>query len=129
MIWTNWSSAGGEDHTQDRQWVLHTVEIPADAIAEDGTVALGWEIISDGGLEFGGWNLDDVCVYGLEDAGSTDGTDGTDGSSLTPPSDGYNGSLDVSACSGCASGGSGTGAGLLGLFAVAGLVTRRRQDG
>ena len=129
VIWTNWSSAGGEDHTQDRQWVLHTVEIPVDAIAEDGTVALGWEIISDGGLEFGGWNLDDVCVYGLEDAGSTDGTDGTDGSPLTPPTDGYSGSLDVTACSGCASGGSGTGAGLLGLFAVAGLVTRRRQDG
>lgn len=133
VIWTNWESSGGDDHTQDRQWVLHTVEVPVSALDADGNVAFGWEIISDGGLEFGGWTLDDVCVYGLEsdgrDAEGTDGdsgTDGDDGAGVEPPA-GDVGGGEVSACAGCSSNGSGTG-GALALVGLAGLALRRRRD-
>ena len=46
-------------------------------------VSFGWEIISDGGLEFGGWTVDDVCVYGVvvpesQDDSEADSSDGQD---------------------------------------------------
>lgn len=60
-IWTN--HVGPNDRageaTQDVDWVLHTLQIDSPA----SPLVLGWEIESDQGLELGGWNLDDVCVY------------------------------------------------------------------
>jgi hypothetical protein len=47
--------------------MLHTI-VPAPA---NDTVTLGWEIDSDSGLEFGGWNIDDVCLYRPAPAGET----------------------------------------------------------
>jgi len=69
VVWTNHASAGDlgddhEDHTLDEQWALHTVEV-AD-VDGDGQIVISWEILSDAGLEFGGWNIDDVCVYGFD---------------------------------------------------------------
>ncbi|MEZ4236725.1 MAG: MYXO-CTERM sorting domain-containing protein [Myxococcota bacterium] len=60
-VWTNHEGAPGDEHHQDRQWVTHAVDLQG--IADQGAVELGWEMHSDGGLQFGGWNLDDVCVY------------------------------------------------------------------
>ncbi len=56
-VWTNWSSSGGTDHHEEDQWVSHAVDL--DGRGDRGTVQLGWEMHSDGGLEFGGWTIDD----------------------------------------------------------------------
>jgi MYXO-CTERM domain-containing protein len=60
-VWENHASAEaiGDEHTEDAEWMLHTLR----ASDLSDTLTLGWEIESDRGLEFGGWTLDDVCVY------------------------------------------------------------------
>jgi MYXO-CTERM domain-containing protein len=61
-VWSNWASGeDGADHTRDKQWMAHVV--PLDGAGDDGTVQVAWEIESDQGLHFGGWNVDDVCVF------------------------------------------------------------------
>jgi hypothetical protein len=48
----------------DADWVLHDLDISAYA-DNNAAVELRWIMRSDGGLEFGGWNIDDVEVYAL----------------------------------------------------------------
>jgi len=60
-VWSNWTSSGGTDHHQDNVWMTHAVDLGGRA--DRGEVELAWELQSDGGLEFGGWTIDDVCVY------------------------------------------------------------------
>lgn len=83
MIWENHESTErkGDEHTADREWILHT--LPATVA---GPFTLSWEIESDGGLEMGGWNVDDVCVYAAplnapSDSGLVDDT-GTDSGAI-----------------------------------------------
>jgi len=141
LIWTNHatSSAIGDEHTQDKQWALHTVEIPATT----DEVTLAWEIITDGGLSMGGWNIDDVCIYSIpgepmgggggEDGGGDDGgDDGTPGGEANDDiqsfgtSEGKPGDAKVS---GCSTTGSSSAPGWLAVFGLSGLalVRRRRQ--
>ncbi len=63
IVWSNWGTdaSGGEEHHIDTQWMPHSVALGA--AADDYVVAVSWELESDGGLAYGGWNLDDVCVY------------------------------------------------------------------
>ena len=65
-------NAGGSESTLDTAWVeedyslvnvLRTPDGPADLSA----VRFDWTLSSDQGLEYGGWALDDVCVYDLDD--------------------------------------------------------------
>lgn len=62
-VWTNFQSADGEGthHHLDDGWEPHVV--PLGNAGNDGKLTLAWEIESDQGLSFGGWNLDDVCVF------------------------------------------------------------------
>ncbi len=61
-IWGNFSSVtDGSRHHIDTSWAPHAV--PLQGEGDDGKVKLSWEIRSDAGLEFGGWNIDDVCIY------------------------------------------------------------------
>lgn len=60
VVWSNWVSAGGEEHHLDGLWVSHSVDL--DGQADRGGITLGWELQSDQGLEFGGWTIDDVCL-------------------------------------------------------------------
>lgn len=63
--WANFASDwDGEatTHHRDGQWVFHDVDITP--WAADGQVSLGFELYSDGGLEMGGWALDELCVVG-----------------------------------------------------------------
>lgn len=64
-IWENHGSSRsrGDEHTQDTEWMLHTVVVDTDGTS----LQLAWGIESDQGLELGGWNLDDVCVYAPND--------------------------------------------------------------
>jgi hypothetical protein len=65
-VWSNPASG----HILDRSWNEVEVDISAQA---DGRAAaqLEWRLRSDGGLELGGWNIDDVRVLTL-DATPTD---------------------------------------------------------
>ena len=81
-IWSNHDSNdsdGGEHHLDD-QWGPHTQLV--EDLDGDGALNITWDLVTDGGLEFGGWNVDDVCVYGwipTEDTGNDgDGGDGGD---------------------------------------------------
>ncbi len=64
-IWSNYgtSASSGEQHHEDLTWALHTLNI--EDVDGDGEISLSWDIESDQGLEMGGWNIDDVCVYRL----------------------------------------------------------------
>ena len=64
-VWENHSSNRniGDEHTQDGDWKLHTVRL--DGVSSP--LSLAWEISSDDGSEYGGWNIDDVCVYAQSD--------------------------------------------------------------
>ena len=63
LAWSNHatSQASGDEHHQDEQWALASVM--ADDPDLDGQISLAWQIDSDQGLYFAGWNLDDVAVY------------------------------------------------------------------
>jgi len=60
-VWTNPATPGGSANTLDTTWTLHDVNIAALA-DNNASVKLRFGLQSDGGLEFGGWNLDDVQV-------------------------------------------------------------------
>ncbi len=129
VIWENYDSndPDGGAHTADQEWVLHTL-----AAEVSGPLTLGWEIESDGGLEMGGWNIDDVCVYrplatpesgddsGMADTAVDPGID--EGQDV----DGID-TLDISpgGC-GCDAGGA-AGLGALGTLLAAAATARRRR--
>jgi len=80
VVWSN-AVGGGELHHLDRQWIPVDLDISEWAgCCED--VQLSWVLESDGGLEFGGWTIDDVCLYSTTDGTSApwapagDGTPG-----------------------------------------------------
>lgn len=57
-VWTNVQGAGA-DHHADTQWAPHAVDLgsPGDQ------VQIAFDLSSDGGVELGGWTIDDVCIY------------------------------------------------------------------
>lgn len=62
-VWTNYatSTERGTAHHLDDAWALHSVPLRGEG--DDGSVTVAWQIASDQGLYFGGWNLDDICLY------------------------------------------------------------------
>ena len=129
VVWSNHASIRsiGDEHTQDKQWVNHVVAFSAD---DSGSLQLGWEIISDRGLSMGGWNIDDVCVYGVtaEPPEETNPDETTDDESTVAAADGgivSEGKLTGCACS---AGAKSAPIGWLGLM-LTGLVAaiRRRE--
>lgn len=125
-VWTNHASSQnrGDEHHQDAQWALETVEVPAAAL-EDGEIVVSWEIHSDSGLTFGGWTMDDVGVYALAASEIDDPDDTPDGE--TGDRDGVddeNGEVSACACSS----GRPIPAGLAALALVGVALIRRRRD-
>jgi hypothetical protein len=59
-VWSNYEGAGDDSHL-DGQWVAHAVDLQGEG--DQTQLEVSFELHSDGGLEFGGWTLDDVCVY------------------------------------------------------------------
>ena len=57
-LWSN-HAGDGTEHSEDAEWILHTLAVETDT----DTLALGWELATSGDGNYGGWNLDDVCVY------------------------------------------------------------------
>ncbi|MBN1335970.1 MAG: hypothetical protein JXB39_08425 [Deltaproteobacteria bacterium] len=66
LLYENPSSADGSQHVLDMGWTLRDVPIEG-ALDSEGRIAFAWTLLSDSGLEFGGWALDDVCVVALAD--------------------------------------------------------------
>lgn len=64
---TIWSQLAGStedeagNHHQDLHWALRSYDV-SDLIDATGSIRVEWELITDGGLQLGGWNLDDVRV-------------------------------------------------------------------
>ncbi|MBA3549164.1 MAG: DUF4215 domain-containing protein, partial [Nannocystis sp.] len=75
--WRNFdSNKGNNSGTQhvDREWRYHDVDITPGVV--DGAVQLAFQLKSDQGLELGGWNLDELCVVGVEVTASQSCGDG-----------------------------------------------------
>lgn len=53
------------DHVLDTEWTEMELDISAAADGNPATV-LEWRLTSDGGLQLGGWNLDDVELFTLD---------------------------------------------------------------
>jgi MYXO-CTERM domain-containing protein len=84
-IWSNYSSSDSDDadtHHEDVHWAFRSYDV-SDLIGDDGIVEIEWHLESDGGLEFGGWNIDDVSLITPGEAGDPppdfEGDDGDDG--------------------------------------------------
>ena len=65
-IWANLATMQANTQHVDREWRF--VDLPlVDALAA-GSVQLQFALTSDGGLEFGGWTVDALCVVEVVDA-------------------------------------------------------------
>jgi MYXO-CTERM domain-containing protein len=63
-LYENPATGSGGEHVIDTAWVQHELDLSGLA----GRAGhFGWDLQSDQGLEFGGWNLDNVCVQTLAD--------------------------------------------------------------
>lgn len=60
-VWSNPASG----NLLDNQWTLHNLNISALA-ANNPSVQVTFRLTSDGGLEFGGWNIDDFMIYRVD---------------------------------------------------------------
>jgi cysteine-rich repeat protein len=140
-LWANLDGGGAVDHI-DREWRFVDLELPVGA--DDFQIT--FELVTDGGAEHGGWNIDDLCVIGYNlpvcgdglvagdeqcDDGNADPGDGCSadctleddctGDDCGPGGDEPG---DLAGC-GCQSGGGGTGGTLVSLFL--GLIAFRRS--
>ena len=60
QIWQNAVGSGSQHHI-DTQWIDHAVALPS-AADNNPNVRLRFQLISDAGLTFGGWNIDDLSL-------------------------------------------------------------------
>lgn len=60
-------------HHLDNEWRFHDVEL-TDFVDEAGELQLRFSTVTDGGLEFGGWTIDELCIVGHGDAGPGTGS-------------------------------------------------------
>ncbi|MCA9648694.1 MAG: DUF4215 domain-containing protein [Myxococcales bacterium] len=70
-IWQNLETEIHSVHHTDREWRFH--DLPLDDFVVDDTVELAFGLRSDGGLEFGGWTVDALCVVQVVEAVCGDG--------------------------------------------------------
>ncbi len=115
VVWQNKTSndqqAAGVAHT-DREWRFQDVDLAEHS--STGKVTLQFQIVSDEGLEFAGWNVDEVClvipgapsnpcgngnVDGDEVCDDGNNVDGDGCSATCQPEDGTGGGDDGGCCS------------------------------
>ena len=65
-----WENPTGTNHA-DNGWVLHDLDISAQA-DNNAALTVRFELRSDGGLEFGGWNIDDFEIYSVSASNNQD---------------------------------------------------------
>jgi hypothetical protein len=63
-VWSNPATSGGTSHTLDSAWTLHDLNIAA--LADNNpSVKLRFQLQSDAGLQFGGWNIDELALVSV----------------------------------------------------------------
>ncbi|WP_255215831.1 DUF4215 domain-containing protein [Pseudenhygromyxa sp. WMMC2535] len=75
--WGNFASTDGVAatvHHTDQEWAFHDVDL-SDFVDANGEMQLRFTHASDGGLEFGGWNIDGLCIVGIGDVPDPTGGD------------------------------------------------------
>lgn len=93
LAWRNLDSDRGNQsstHHLDREWRFQ--DVPVSEMVVDGKVQVRFELDTDGGLQFGGWTIDDFCVVSASSAVCGDGEvvgaetcdDGEDNSDTEP---------------------------------------------
>ncbi len=65
LLYENPASSSGSVASLDTDWSLQ--ELDLSAALTDGQVQLQFELSSDAGLEYGGWQLDQLCITELAD--------------------------------------------------------------
>lgn len=64
-VWQNPSTPGGVAHTIDHDWTQQDLDVSA--LADNkASVKVRFKLKSDGGLEFGGWTVDDLKLASLQ---------------------------------------------------------------
>jgi MYXO-CTERM domain-containing protein len=92
-VWANAESNDGDIDHVDSEWRFSDVDLSAQAA--DGNVVLRYELSSDGGMNLGGWTVDDFCVVGYVPTVCGDGLV----TGLEPCDDGAsNSDTDADAC-------------------------------
>jgi len=136
-IWTQYASTESEDahlHHQDSHWALRSYDV-TDLVSGSDSIEVEWQLITDGGLEMGGWTLDDFRIVRVAADGGTAGDDdddddaaGDDDNAGDDDDRGDNaGMLSASGCT-CSASAAASGPGLGLLFLLLGaLVPRRRR--
>lgn len=72
VLYANQASSSGSAATLDVSWVEQDIDLRTelatpDADADLSALRFDWTLSTDQGLEYGGWALDNVCVYDLDD--------------------------------------------------------------
>jgi cysteine-rich repeat protein len=130
QVWSNATTqAQTLDHV-DREWRFVDVDLTPHALAP---VAISWSLASDATRNFGGWNLDEICIVGLDKRalcgdGILDDGEACDDGNLEP-GDGCSNACDDEADGGgcCETGTDPAGPLLLGLGVLALVRPRRRR--
>jgi len=143
-VWSNLKSPGDPQNAEinhiDKEWRFADVDLTP-AITTGMPMTLKFEIDADPGLDFAGWNLDDVCIVGTADPalcgngtvdlgetcddGNKNDGDGCSSACQTEMGSGSGpGGTDSGGC--CSAGTKPSGAIALSLFTI-GLVLRRRR--
>lgn len=63
VAWTNLNSdmgASSSIHHEDREWRFH--DVPISQVTPAQQIQIKFDLSSDGGLELGGWTIDELCV-------------------------------------------------------------------
>jgi uncharacterized protein (TIGR03382 family) len=134
-VWSNFTTPGeeptsGKNHI-DREWVFQDIDVTEQTV--NGKLKLRFELQSDGGLAFGGWSIDDVCVVRASGVGLTCGNNAVDEGETCDDGnridgDGCDKSCESEDAGGCCSSSSGNNLGAFGLgLLTLGLVFRRRR--
>ncbi|HTJ84479.1 MAG TPA: MYXO-CTERM sorting domain-containing protein, partial [Polyangiaceae bacterium] len=102
VAWENLATTEGVTQHQDREWRFQDVDLTP-YVGPNSTVDVKFEIESDGGLELGGWNIDDVCIVAYDPKSATcDGLGGCGaGGGDTGGSASTGGNLDADPEGGC----------------------------
>ncbi|HET9993200.1 MAG TPA: DUF4215 domain-containing protein, partial [Kofleriaceae bacterium] len=137
MLWHNATNAAGTLAHVDREWRFHDLDLTPHLYYN--TIAVTWQLQTDGIGERGGWNLDDVCIVGMAkvprcgDGFVDPGEECDDGNTFSGDgcTDKCIDELAANGGGGCCSASGGPGSGVLAVvvLGVLRLVRRRRQRG
>ncbi len=130
-VWQQYASSDSDSanrHHQDHHWALRSYDV-TDLVLGDDKLEVEWHLVTDGGLQMGGWTLDDFRVLHVEEEGEPPGGDDDDaGDDDDVDGSPVAGVLSASGCA-CSTGALTTAPGGLVALALllAGILPRRKR--